>query len=56
MTVSAMQMAGHEGVRAVVVAGMDALPVLEPTEHDLDFVALAIERDVVRNVYFAARL
>lgn len=46
MTVAAMQMAGHEGVRASVVAGVDAAPVLEPSEHDLDPVALAIERGI----------
>jgi len=34
---------GHEGVGASVVAGVDAPPVLEPAEHILDLVALAIE-------------
>jgi hypothetical protein len=51
MTVAAMQMAGHEGVRASVVAGVDAAPVLEPSEHDLDPAALAIERGIVRDRY-----
>ena len=32
---------------ASVVAGVDAPPVLEPSEHVLDLVALAIERAVV---------
>jgi hypothetical protein len=40
----------HEGVG---VAGGDASPVFEPTEHDLDFMALSIEKGVVRNVDFA---
>ena len=34
---------GHEGVGASVVAGVDAPPVLEPAEHVLDLVPLAIE-------------
>jgi hypothetical protein len=34
---------GQEGVGALIVAGMDASPVLEPAEHDLDPVALSIE-------------
>lgn len=32
---------GHEGVGAAVVTGVDAPPVFEPAEHDLDFMALA---------------
>lgn len=35
---------------ASIVAGVDASPVLEPTEHDLDLVALAVERPVMRDV------
>ena len=30
---------GHEGVGAAIIAGVDAPPVFEPTEHILDFVA-----------------
>jgi len=32
---------------ASVVAGCNAPPVLQTSEHDLDFVALPVERDVV---------
>ena len=42
-----MQIAENVGVGASVVAGVDAAPVLEPAEHVLDFVALAIEGGVV---------
>jgi hypothetical protein len=38
---------GHEGVGASVVAGVDAPQVLEPAEHDLDFVALSVQDRVV---------
>ena len=34
---------GHEGVGASIVAGVYAPPVLEPSEHVLDSVPLAIE-------------
>jgi hypothetical protein len=34
---------GHEGMGASVVAGVDASPVLEPAEHDLDTMAPMIE-------------
>ena len=34
---------------ASTVAGMDASPVLEPAEHILDPVALAIQHGVVRD-------
>jgi hypothetical protein len=44
---------GHEGVGALVVTGCDASPVLDPAEHDLDFVALALEQGIVRDVDFA---
>ena len=40
---------GHEGVGAAVIAGMDAPPVLEPAEHVLDPVPLAIEDGIVRD-------
>ncbi len=33
----------QEGVSAAIIAGMDAPPVLEFSEHILDFVALAAE-------------
>ena len=32
---------------AAVVTGVDASPVLEPAEHDLDFVALSVERAIM---------
>ena len=44
---------GHEGVSASVIAGVDAPPVFEPSEHDLDFVTLAVEHGVVGDVDFA---
>ena len=44
---------GHEGVCTSVVTGVNASPVLQPSEHYLDFVALAIEHDVMRDVDFA---
>ena len=34
---------------ASIVAGMNAAPVLEATEHDLDLVALAVEPGNVRD-------
>ena len=40
---------GEEGVGAPVVAGVDASPVLEAAEHDLDLVALAVEDGIVRD-------
>jgi hypothetical protein len=43
---------GHEGVRAAVIASVDTPPVFEPAEHDLDFVALAVENCVVGDVDF----
>lgn len=36
-----------ESVRAAVVAHGDAAPVFDATEHDLDFVALLVERFVI---------
>jgi hypothetical protein len=44
---------GHEGARASVITGVDASPVLQPSEHNLDFVALAVEQGVMRDVDFA---
>ena len=44
---------GYEGVCALVIAGVDAPPVFEPSEHDLDFVTLAVENGVVGDVDFA---
>jgi len=41
---------GHEGVGASVVAGVDAAPVLEFSEHVLDLVTLSIEGRVVREL------
>lgn len=47
---------GHEGAGASIVAGVDAPPVFEPAEHDLDLVALAVERGIVRDWYFPVAL
>ena len=41
---------------AAVVAGVDASPVLEPAEHVLDSVALAIERGIVWDRHLAVCL
>ncbi len=41
---------------ASVVAGVDAAPVFEPTEHVLDLVALAVKDTVVADGYFAVGL
>jgi len=41
---------GHEGVRASVIAGVDAAPVFEPSEHILDLVTLAIKPRIVRDL------
>ena len=49
MTAAAMQMAGHEGVGATIVAGVGAAPVLEATEHVLDLVTEALDRLVVED-------
>jgi hypothetical protein len=43
-------------VGAAIVAGVDASPVLEPTEHILDLVALAVERLVMWDRRFAVGL
>ena len=47
---------GHEGVRAAIVAGVDAAPVLELAEHILDAVTLAVELPVVRDWHLAVDL
>ena len=39
----------EEGVCASVVAGVDTPPVFEAAEHDLDLVALAVKRGVMRD-------
>lgn len=44
---------GHEGVGASVIAGVDAPPVSQASENDLDFIALSETRGVVRDVDFA---
>jgi hypothetical protein len=36
-------------VGASVIAGVDAAPVLEAPEHDLDLMAMSMERDIVRD-------
>ena len=41
---------------ASVVAGVDAPPVLQPTEHVLDLVALAVEGAVVSDLYLPVDL
>ena len=38
---------------ASIVASVDAPPVLEPAEHDLDLMALAIKDSVVRDGCFS---
>ena len=43
-------------MRAAIVARVDAAPILEPAEHDFDFMALTIERCVVSDRRFAVRL
>ena len=43
-------------MRAAIVASVDAPPVLEPTEHDLDLVALSVERSIVRDGHLAVAL
>lgn len=43
----------HEGTGASVVAGVDAPPVFQSSEHDLYFMALSIDNDAVRGVDFA---
>ena len=45
---------GEEGVGASIIAGRDAPPILEPRKHDLDFVALLIERLVIGQRDFPA--
>ena len=44
---------GHKGVGTSVVGGVDKSPVFKPSEHDFDFVALAVEHGVVRDMDFA---
>ena len=44
---------GHEGVCASVIAGVDAPPVFQSSEHDFDFMALSVENGVVGDVDFA---
>ena len=46
----------EEGVGASVVAGVDASPVFEAAEHDLDLVALAVQRWVMRDSDLAVGL
>ena len=38
---------------ASVIAGVDAPPILELSEHVLDFMAVPIEATVIWNLYFA---
>lgn len=38
---------------ASVVTGVDTSPVLEPAEHVLDLMALAVERPIVSDLYLA---
>ena len=44
---------GHEGVRAAVIAGVDAPPVFQAPKHDLDFMALSVDNGVLRDMDFA---
>ena len=46
----------EEGVGASVVAGVDASPVFEAAEHDLDLVALAVQLSVMRDSDLAVGL
>ena len=46
----------EEGVGASVVAGVDASPVFEAAEHDLDLVALAVQRPAMRDSDLAVGL
>ena len=41
---------------ASVIAGVDPAPVFELAEHVFDFMALAVERAVTRDEYFAIDL
>lgn len=43
-------------MRAAVVVGVDAPPVLKPTEHDRDLVMLPVERGDVWDGDFAVAL
>ena len=43
----------HEGVGTSVIAGVDAPPVFQASEHDFDFMALSIEKGVMGDVDFA---
>jgi len=47
---------GQKGVGAAIIAGVNAAPVLEPAEHILDFVALALKGLVVVDMDFAVGL
>ena len=40
-------------VCASVIAGLDAPPVFQSSEHDFDFMALSVEHGVVGDVDFA---
>ncbi len=43
----------HEGMGASVIAGADAPPVFQSSEHDLDFMAFSVENGVVGDLDFA---
>jgi hypothetical protein len=43
---------GHEGMRAAIITRLDAPPILEPSEHVFNCVALLIESCVVLNRRF----
>jgi hypothetical protein len=46
---------GHKGVGTSDVAGVDASPVFQASEHDLDFLELALEHGVLRDMDIAVR-
>ncbi len=43
----------YEGMGASVITGVDAPPVFQSSEHDLDFMALSVENGVVGDLDFA---
>jgi hypothetical protein len=46
----------HESVAAPIVSGMDTSPFVEPAEHVLNLVSLAVERGIVRDRHLSVRL
>ena len=46
---------GHEDVGASVIAGVNAPPVFQASEYNLDFLSLSVEHGVVEDVDFAVQ-